>query len=107
MLEHKVRIGLIGTGQLAAIHETGYTEIDDLCELVAFCDLDLELAQARAKPHHARVYMAYQDLLADPEVEIVDITVPNHLHHTIALEALQAGKHVLFPTPLSMSSLHA
>ena len=107
MKEHRVRVGMIGAGGISYMHEAGYSEIDDLCELVAFCDLDEEQARSRAEPHQARAYTAYQDLLADPNVEMVDITVPHHLHYPIALAALEKGKHVLVEKPMAMTAAQA
>jgi predicted dehydrogenase len=104
MSENRVRIGLIGAGGISYMHEAGYMEIDDLCELIAFCDLDEEQARSRAEPYMARVYTAYQDLLADPNIDMVDITVPHHLHYPIARAALEMGKHVLVEKPMAMTS---
>lgn len=107
MSEQKLRIGIIGAGGISYMHEAGYTEIDDLCELVAFCDLDEELARSRAEPYQARVYTAYQDLIDDPAIDMVDITVPHRWHYPIALAALEAGKHVLVEKPMAMTSAQA
>lgn len=100
----RVRVGIIGAGNISYMHEAGYSEIDDLCEMVAFCDLDEDLARSRAEPYQARVYTAYQDLLAATDIDMVDITVPHHLHHPIALAALQQGKHVLVEKPMAMTA---
>jgi predicted dehydrogenase len=105
--EQRVKIGMIGVGGISYMHEAGYSEIDDLCTLVAFCDLDEELARSHAEPYQARVYTAYQDLLDDPDVEMVDIAVPHHLHYPIALAALEKGKHVLVEKPMAMTSEQA
>ena len=103
----KARIGIIGAGGISYLHEAGYTEIDDLCELVAFCDLDEELARSRAEPYQARVYTAYQDLIIDPTIDIVDITTPHRWHYPIAQAALEQGKHVLVEKPMAMTSAQA
>lgn len=107
MSEQRVRIGIIGAGGISYMHEAGYSEIDDLCELVAFCDIDEEQARERAEPHQASVYTAYEDLLADPDIDMVDITVPHHLHYPIALAALAKGKHVLVEKPMAMTAAQA
>jgi predicted dehydrogenase len=107
MEKQKARIGIAGTGSISYLHEAGYTEIDDLCELVAFCDLDGELARARAAPYQARVYTAYQDLLADPDIDIIDITTPHRWHYPIALAALEQGKHVLVEKPMALAAAQA
>ena len=107
MAAHKVRIGIVGAGGISYLHEAGYTEIDDLCELAAFCDLDEDLARSRAEPHQARVYTAYQDLITDPEIEIVDISTPHRWHYPMALSALEKGKHVLVEKPMAMTASQA
>ena len=107
MSEQRVRIGIIGAGGISYMHEAGYSEIDDLCELVAFCDIDEEQARERAEPHQARVYTAYEDLLANPDIDMVDITVPHYLHYPIALAALAKGKHVLVEKPMAMTAAQA
>ena len=107
MNNSRVRIGIVGAGGISYMHEAGYTEIDDLCELVAFCDVNEEIARSRAEPYQARVYTAYQELLADPAIDMVDITVPHHLHYPIALAAMEQGKHVLVEKPMAMTSAQA
>ena len=49
-----------------------------------------------------RKYTAVSDLLQDPEIEIVDICLPTHLHYATALAALRAGKHVLVEKPIAL-----
>ena len=48
-----------------------------------------------------RTYTDYRDLLADPDVDLVDICLPVELHRPVAIEALQAGKHVLVEKPIA------
>jgi predicted dehydrogenase len=50
-----------------------------------------------------RVYPAFDDLLADPEVGVVHLCTPNHLHFPMAKAALQAGKHVVCEKPLALN----
>lgn len=107
MSQQKVRVGIVGASNVSRIHEAGYTEIDDLCELTAFCDIDEEKAHSRAKPYQARVYTNYQHLLADAEIDMIDITVPHRLRFPIALAALGAGKHVRVEKPIAMTSAQA
>jgi len=107
MGEHKLRIGIVGASSMASLHEAGYIEIDDLCELVAFCDQNEEVAREHARRYQARVYTSYQDLLTDQDIDLVDITGPYHLHYPIALAALEAGKHVLVEKPIAMTSIQA
>jgi UDP-N-acetyl-2-amino-2-deoxyglucuronate dehydrogenase len=51
----------------------------------------------------ARVYTDYQQLVDDPEVDMVDILLPHHLHHHAAMEVLKARKHLLLEKPMTMT----
>ncbi len=107
MSTRRVRIGIIGAGGIAYMHEAGYSEVDEQCELIAFCDIDEEAARTHAEPYQAEVYTRYQDLLANPDIDMVDITVPHRWHYAIALAALEQGKHVLVEKPMALTSTEA
>jgi predicted dehydrogenase len=72
--------------------------------LAAVCDLDTA-ARARASRLHpgVRITDDWDSVLADQDIEAVVIALPVGLHHRFALEALQAGKHVLVEKPLARS----
>jgi len=96
-----LRIGLIGLGEISLIHEAGYNE-DPRVKITALCDLDKSTAKSRAEPYGARYYSDYSELIKDPDVDAIDITLPHKLHYKVAKEALLAGKHVLVEKPMAM-----
>jgi len=70
-------------------------------ELTAVCTTKQESAEASAQKYEARkAYWNYRDLVADPEVDVVDVCVRVPYHHEIVMAALQAGKHVYCEWPL-------
>ena len=74
----------------------------DRVDVVAVASRDLARAEAYARSHGiARAFGSYDELLADPEVEAVYISLPNSLHVEWSIRALEAGKHVLCEKPLS------
>lgn len=63
-----------------------------------------ESRAAAAKMGLAKAYVSLDELLADPNVQVVHITTPNRFHFEMASAALRAGKHVLCEKPLAMTS---
>src|SRR5207245_7422776 len=76
------------------------------CRLSTVCDVDASARDRALKLHPgARVTDDWDSVLADPDLDAVAIALPVALHHRFALEALQAGKHVLVEKPLARSVL--
>ena len=74
----------------------------DLVEIVAVGSRDAERAEAYARERGIpRAHGSYDELLDDPEVEAIYVSVPNGLHVEWALRALESGKHVLVEKPFS------
>jgi len=105
MAEKKIRVGLIGLGSISYAHEAGYAEMGEACEIVALCDINEEEVNNRVGMYEgAEGYTRFPDLLADPRVDMVDITVPHVLHYEISKAALEKGKHVLVEKPITVKS---
>ncbi len=100
-----VKIAIIGCGGIAnGKHLPALVKMPNV-ELVAFCDLIEERAQAAADAYgtpNARVYTDYEKLLkTEDEVEAVNVLTPNRSHSIIAVAAMEAGKHVLCEKPMA------
>ncbi len=72
---------------------------------MAVCDTRKGRAQQKAKAWGAaKVYSDYQKLLQDPEIDLVELLVPHHLHAPMSVAACQAGKHVSVQKPMALSA---
>ena len=91
MKNGKLQIGLIGIGGIAnQKHMPSLSQMKDLCELVAFCDIIKERAEAGAKEFGApgaKVYTDYKELLADDSIDVVHVLTPNVAHAQIVVDA--------------------
>jgi predicted dehydrogenase len=98
----KVKIGLIGVGNISGQYVKGCRAFDIL-GLAACADLDMERARAKGKEYDiARVYTV-DELLADPDIQIVvNLTVPK-AHAEVSLKIIDAGKHVYSEKPLALN----
>src|SRR5512139_211112 len=73
-------------------------------ELLAVGSRSEESAQTYARKWDIpRAHSTYEALLADPEIDVIYNSLPNHLHAEWTVKALQAGKHVLCEKPLALS----
>jgi predicted dehydrogenase len=94
-------MGLVGPGFIAAHHIDAVRRLGNV-EVVGLAGSSLASAQKRARELGVgRAYADYRQLLADPAVQVVHNTTPNHLHREISLAALRAGKHVISDKPLA------
>jgi predicted dehydrogenase len=107
-------MGLIGTGRQCFAHNIpGYVR-NKRNQVVALCDVDswrlteakkkvLELYEkstSLTKPANIATYADYKELLARSDIDAVMISSPDHWHHTQAVDAMKAGKHVALEKPI-------
>ena len=99
----KLRIGIVGAGSIAATcHLPSYAELSDLVEIVAVADIVPERAKAAAErfgiPHY---FASVEELLANVEVDCVDVCTWTAAHAPVCIAAAKAGKHIFCEKPLA------
>jgi len=97
-----VGFGILGAGLVAPFHASSVRDAEG-ARLVAFCDIDTERADKLASHYGAKAYHALEEMLEDPDIDVVNVALPNHLHHDAVVAAARAGKHVITEKPPAMS----
>src|ERR1700734_3289525 len=96
-----VRVAVVGAGRWAQVAHIPGWQRDPRAEVVALADTDTAaLASAAAAFSIPVVSGDYRDLLADPDIDVVDVVTGNRPHFQISWDALSAGKHVLCEKPV-------
>ncbi|WP_020617769.1 Gfo/Idh/MocA family protein [Paenibacillus daejeonensis] len=96
------KVGIVGCGNISKIYFTNLKDYPEV-ELAACADLDLERAKARAEEFGVPKAMSVDELLTDPEIDIVvNLTIPQ-AHAKVSIQALEAGKHVYVEKPLAVT----
>lgn len=100
-----LKVGIVGMHGIGFSHSEAYVK-DPLGDLVAICDAVKERADTAAEKYGVRAYYSLEDMLKDePDLDIVDVCTGGlengSWHCAPALEAMEAGKHVLVEKPLS------
>ncbi|MFY9175757.1 MAG: Gfo/Idh/MocA family oxidoreductase [Caldicoprobacterales bacterium] len=98
----KVKVGIIGCGNISDIYLKNCTQVFDNLEVVSCADLIRERAEQKAEEYNIKA-CSVEELLSDPEIEIViNLTIPK-AHAEVCLAALEAGKHVYVEKPLAIT----
>ncbi len=98
----KKKLVVIGYGGMGGWH-VGFAQKSDVIELAGIYDID-EARRAFARENGIHAYESLDEVLRDPEVEIVTVATPNDHHKEIAIAALNAGKNVICEKPVCMNS---
>lgn len=107
-MSRKTRLGIIGAGNIGAVHATEFGKLAERCEIAAISDVSKPLAESRAKQFGIpNVEEDPQALIARSDIDAVVIGVPNRFHADLAIGALEAGKHVLLEKPMGLNAEHA
>ena len=100
----RVKIAVIGTGRMGSVHCRNIVRQIPGAELVAVCDIRLEVAQAVADELGIeRVVKDYHELLADKNIEAILIATSTDTHAFIMKDVAAAGKHIFCEKPLALN----
>src|SRR5450432_4645564 len=98
----KIRIGLAGCGFVSELHMYAYRRVYgmdvEVTAVAAGGEHVLDFARRHQIP---RAYLGFRDLIADGELDVVDICTPPNLHSSMIVGAMQAGKHAICEKPFA------
>lgn len=103
MSHEQLRVGILGTGNISRMHAAGWLTYPERARITAVADVDGARAQAFSTLHTAgaaKVYDSTEAVIADPDVDTIDICLPHHLHTDAIIAAARAGKAILCEKPL-------
>lgn len=109
-MKDRIRVLIIGSGFSAGLHLSGYVRLGGKVEIAGICSKAPEQIKALAEQYGLSGYEAfddYQQAIDSVDCDLVDICVPNFLHHPVCMKALEKGRHVLCEKPLATNAEHA
>lgn len=96
----KIRFGVVGCGGMGSGHMRNM-QSDDICELVAVCDIDEEAAQSRGEYFGVPWCNDYHELVDREDVDAVLVATPHYVHPQVTIYALEQGKPTVSEKPIA------
>jgi predicted dehydrogenase len=107
MSQEKVRIGIIGVGQIAKLHLDNYAKLDTV-EVVAAADInEAEVERVAEKYGIPNTYTDFRQAAERDDLDAVDVCLHNNLHMPVVVEVLRSGKHVYCEKPMAGAYIDA
>lgn len=112
----RFKIGIIGCGSIIPKHIKAIAENSESLELMSVCDIAADRMDAAAEEYRDQTkrqtlnivkYTGYEELIKNPDIDIVTIATASGIRPKVALQALAAGKHVILEKPLALSTKDA
>lgn len=97
------RVGLIGWGAIGNVHGRAYLAMPDV-KVSAVADVEPERLQKATALLNATPYASAAELIANADVDMVDICLPTYLHAQYTIQALEQGRHVMCEKPMALSA---
>ena len=96
----KIKAAIVGTGFIGPAHLEALRRLPNI-EVVALCEVNIDLAKEKAAILGIPNAYTFEEMLQNPDIDVVHICTPNFLHYSQSKAALLAGKHVVCEKPLA------
>lgn len=105
---NKLRVGIIGTGNISHCHMAGYRRLSDRVEIAAACDLDRDKLERFCKQYGIPAqYTDFREMMEKERLDCVSVCTWNAAHKDATIAALRGGAHVLCEKPMAMNAQEA
>lgn len=101
IVERKIRFALVGCGRISGNHFDSLAHHREKAELVAVCDTDLSALEAAVAQTRASGFESLAALLEGSDADVVVLATPSGLHASQAIQAAEAGRHVITEKPMA------
>ncbi|MEH7273840.1 Gfo/Idh/MocA family protein [Neobacillus vireti] len=100
-----INVAIIGAGAISPAHVKGYLDFSDKCRIVAISDIYQEKADKLVNEYNLEAITVkdYKELLNRRDIDLISVCTPPYTHAQIAIDFLNAGKHVLVEKPMASS----
>lgn len=98
-----LKAALIGAGGMGGVHLNRYKTLDGV-QLAAIADIRTDVAAEKADDESIKIYSDYKEMIANEELDFVDICTPSYMHADMAVYALEHGLHVICEKPMVLNA---
>jgi UDP-N-acetylglucosamine 3-dehydrogenase len=97
----KLNVAVIGLGNMGSNHARNYTQLPDLVNLVAVCDMQQEVTDKAADLYKCKGYTDLDEMLANEKIDAVSLVAPTKFHYELAKKIMNKGIHILIEKPIT------
>jgi predicted dehydrogenase len=103
----RVRVGFAGFGFIGPHHAEAMRRLG-FVDVAGVCTVDAEETRRKAEQYAIpRQFASFEEMIADPGIDVIDVVTPTYMHYPIAKAAIAAGKHIIVDKPLALTSAQA
>ena len=99
-----IKIGLLGAGMIGSTHINGFLSMNsNIAVYKAVCDIDATKRSEFAQKYNLHAFSDLDGMLADPDIDMVDLCLPSFMHEEFAVKIARAKKHILIEKPIAFT----
>lgn len=97
----KLNVAVVGLGNMGGNHARNYSELSDIVNLVAVCDVQPDVVAKACQQYNCKGYTNLDEMLANEQIDAVSLVAPTRFHYEIGLKLIEKGIHLLIEKPIA------